>query len=523
VGQPMAQMREDVSRSLALNKDLQRLVERALQLDQGMKVGWSRDGEPNPKQGEMGIAPGLPSGARLRILGALKDCVAVFSTGGSFTLEGQAGDYFGAWNNGGHISAERGVGDFVAHSMSSGRVVIRDGAGNDAGSCMSGGILVIRGDCGNRIGGGMSAGDIIIHGDVGNVPGVGMSGGRIIINGRCPPIPNGVKMSTLSTAECKKLNSEMADPTLEIPADAVCLVVDNDSMVNTVLPQRKNSGGWDGIALVNSGDDKPPRHSERDTMVLLGERGGECEALGLPLPLLPMCEDGKSLNKGRASKQPFLVRTNPRAIDLVLLDQQNLNQAANLLKEAGGVVLDISAIPSLNSPRLDGLIVSLKGLVGEDSPIVLLSDLDEVERLHVLSANSDVDGCISRLGDPSGRTAASALPLIGRSAAANSLANDGILLGLELDWDATAQDLAIACSAGCKMVICSIPGNGITAINQWLEEQAENLEGWLIQLGIVSIDQLTRKHLRAINNETAATSGLRLSGYGRPLPHWFAS
>jgi hypothetical protein len=277
-------------------------------------------------------------------------------------------------------------------------------------------------------------------------------------------------------------------------------------MVNPVLPQRKNSGAWDGIALVNSGDSNPPKHSERDTMVLLGERGGECEALGLPLPLIPMREDGKGLNKGRASQQPFLVRTNPRAIDLVLLDEENLNQAANLLKEAGGVVLDISAIPSLSSARLDGL-----------------SDLDEVERLHLLSANSDVDACISRLGDPSGRTAASALPLIGRSAAANSLARDGILLGLELDWHATAKDLAIACSAGCKMVICSIPENGITEINQWLEEQAANLEGWLVQLGIVSIDQLTRKHLRAIDNETAATSGLRLSGYGRPLPHWFAS
>ena len=369
----------------------------------------------------------------------------------------------------------------------------------------------------------MSAGDIIIHGDVGHEPGVGMSGGRIIINGRCPPIPNGVKMSTLSTADCKKLNSQMADPTLEVPADAVCLIVDNDSAVNPVLPQRRNSGSWGGIALVNSGGSNPPKHSERDTMVLLGERGGECEALGLPLPLLPMREDGKGLNKGRVSEQPFLVRTNPRAIDLVLLDEQNLNQAADLLKEAGGVVLDISAIPSLNSARLDGLIVSLKGLVGEDSPIVLLSNLDDVERLHILSANSDVDACISRLGDPSGRTAVSALPLIGRSAAANSLTKDGILLGLELDWDATAQDLAIACSAGCKMVICSVPVNEVAGINKWLEEQASNLEGWLIQLGIVSIDQLTRKHLRAINNETAATSGLRLSGYGRPLPHWFAS
>ena len=40
--------------------------------------------------------------------------------------------------------------------------------------------------------------------------------------------------------------------------------------------------------------------------------------------------------------------------------------------------------------------------------------------------------------------------------------------------------------------------------------------------GLSSIDMLDRKHLRALDHETAAVSGLRLAGYGRPLPHWFA-
>jgi hypothetical protein len=44
----------------------------------------------------------------------------------------------------------------------------------------------------------------------------------------------------------------------------------------------------------------------------------------------------------------------------------------------------------------------------------------------------------------------------------------------------------------------------------------------LRRIGINSIDSLERKHLRALNHETAAVSGLRLAGYERPLPHWFA-
>jgi len=519
----MAEMREDVVRSLQLNRDLARLVDRALQLDQGMKVGWSRNGEPNPKQGEMGVAPGLPKGARLRMLGALNDCVAAFSTGGNFTLEGSAGDLFGAWNNGGNLSVERGVGGFLGHAMCDGRITVRDGAGDDAGSQMSGGLLLVRGDAGLRIGGGMSGGTIVVHGDVGREPGVGMTGGRIIINGRCPAIPEGLKMDSLSAAQAKKLNSEIGDTSLEVPNDAVCLTAVEDSTIRPTAPESVPSGGWGGIGLVNGGDEEVPSHSQRDTLVLLAERGGEAKAVGLPLPLIPMKDSGKGLKGEMTSIQPFIVRKEPRNIDLVILDSNNLTDCSTLLEKAGGVVLDLAALPTHSSPVLDGIVVSLRSILEDDSPIIFTDDVDRVERLHRSATGCGIDAVIARLGDSSGRSANSALPLVGRSAASTGLATDGILSGFCIDWNADATDLAISCAAGSTILSCQVPDDSIQEIERWLKELHEKLSGWLVHLGVSTIDNLTRKHLRALDHETASTSGLRLSGYGRPLPHWFAS
>ena len=44
----------------------------------------------------------------------------------------------------------------------------------------------------------------------------------------------------------------------------------------------------------------------------------------------------------------------------------------------------------------------------------------------------------------------------------------------------------------------------------------------LRQLGVESIDRVQRAHLGALDYDTAAISGLRMVGYERPLPHWFA-
>ena len=59
-------------------------------------------------------------------------------------------------------------------------------------------------------------------------------------------------------------------------------------------------------------------------------------------------------------------------------------------------------------------------------------------------------------------------------------------------------------------------------IAYWLQGTQEDLASELRRIGLTSIDMLERKHLRALNHETASVSGLRLAGYERPLPHWFA-
>ena len=43
-----------------------------------LRIGWTNAGDPVPKNGELGLCPGLPEGARLRALGVLGSWVAAF-------------------------------------------------------------------------------------------------------------------------------------------------------------------------------------------------------------------------------------------------------------------------------------------------------------------------------------------------------------------------------------------------------------------------------------------------------------
>ena len=56
----------------------------------------------------------------------------------------------------------------------------------------------------------------------------------------------------------------------------------------------------------------------------------------------------------------------------------------------------------------------------------------------------------------------------------------------------------------------------------WLHGMSVDMKRILRSLGLESIDQVQRAHLRALDYDTAAISGLRMVGYERPLPHWFA-
>ena len=94
--------------------------------------------------------------------------------------------------------------------------------------------------------------------------------------------------------------------------------------------------------------------------------------------------------------------------------------------------------------------------------------------------------------------------------------------GIELGFSANAEDIAKLRASGLKFVCCSSPSDSYDEISNWLDEIQSKLSTILQNLGLESIDSLSRQNLRALDYETAAVSGLRLSGYERPLPHWFA-
>ena len=57
-------MRDIVSKSVKLNRDLDRYIEKALEQDRPVKIGWGRAGDERPKDGEFGVITHLPKGAR---------------------------------------------------------------------------------------------------------------------------------------------------------------------------------------------------------------------------------------------------------------------------------------------------------------------------------------------------------------------------------------------------------------------------------------------------------------------------
>ncbi|HIG02994.1 MAG TPA: hypothetical protein EYQ53_01220 [Candidatus Poseidoniales archaeon] len=525
-------MREDVRRSLKLNRDIKKLLEQAVKVDRAIKIGWNRDGDEIPKVGEMGICPALPKGGRVRILGELGDAVAIMGTGGSFTLVGSAGDWFGAWNQGTSLVIERRVGNSLGFAMSGGRLVARDGAGDDVGAQMTGGLLVVRGDVGTRVGGGMSGGTIVIHGDVGSEPGVGMTGGKIIINGRCPNPGDGVEFSTLSSEDLIELNKKIEDSSLVIPSDAVCLIPNGKKAIPSALGTNSCKTDWTNIGLVPSDMNTPhlQRHSTIDTMVLIGERSGvdpsfEPDPVGLHLPLLPFRDSGKDLKSKDLASHPFLVRTNPRDIDMMLIDSENISTSQIDLSNADGVILNLGDFPPLTAPALDGILTALRSMIGEGAPFMIMGNISAVERLHLSAAGAQVDGAIVTLDDASGTPAAASLPKTGRSAASAKLTERGISTGFNVIWNCTGTDLVISRCSGAEFLIATPPNDMQTPAKlvKWLRGLQSEMNNHMARIGTDSIEKLARNNLRALDSETASISGLRLTGYERPLPHWFAS
>ena len=525
----MADVLDIVERSFSINSKLGSRLEAAAQQNAILRIGWTNSGEPVPKNGELGLCPGLPKGSKLRALGVLGSWIAAFGNGGNFTIQGDSGSFLGAGNNGNTITCEQSSGNYAGFAMKSGRISILDGAGSDAGACMTGGLLSIRGNTGSRVGGGMSGGLIVVDGDVGSDPGAGMTGGRIIINGRCPNPPEGVALRPLTAAEQKEINKKLDDKKHEIPKDAMCLEA-NDAISNQNRENLVSSGDLSGIGLVPGDEGRKMHYITCDTVALIGERGDENTPIALPLPMIPSIDDAKELKLPKdadielvdcLNKQPFMTRHNPRNNDLLIIDTENLADVSISVSQSGGLILDFTSLPSMGSEEIDGLLVALRSMAGRQKPYGIIEGIGRINSLHTQASYHNADLAICKIEDNTGISEAASLPLIGRSNKANLEGTDtesGILLGFSAD----AQDLAILSATGIKVTCCEVPMIDAMDLAVWIQGLNRGLSSILRDLGLESIDGLNRQHLRALDHETAAVSGLRLAGYERPLPHWFA-
>lgn len=520
----MADTLDVVARSFNINNKLGPKLEAAAEQNAILRIGWTNAGDPVPKNGELGLCPGIPKGAKIRALGTLGSWTAAFGKGGVFTIQGDVGSFLGAANNGNQITCERSAGNYAGFAMSSGKISILDGCGDDLGACMSGGLLVVRGNAGLRVGGGMTGGIIVVDGDIGNDPGAGMTGGKIIVNGRCPNPPEGVVLRPITDSELVELNKEIDDKNFQIPNDSVCLESSGEQKNNN--HSVVSAGDLSMIGLVPSGQPRNMFYSTCDTVALLGERAESNTPIALPLPILPHVTDGNILvNKKKPSKlvetQPFVVTHNPRTVDFISVEMNNLTHCTDALSSSGGAVVNLMKMPSMDAEEIDGMLVAIRSLLGQEKPFGFADGVGRIEALHKSSSyhNADISICI--IEDESGISESASLPLIGRSNKAN-LENTYTDSGIELGFSANAEDIAKLRASGLKFVCCSSPSDSYDEISNWLDEIQSKLSTILQNLGLESIDSLSRQNLRALDYETAAVSGLRLSGYERPLPHWFA-
>jgi formylmethanofuran dehydrogenase subunit C len=519
-------MVDEVAKSLKLNRNLSNNLSKAIELDRAIKIGWGAQGDAKPKEGEIGIAPHLPPGARVRLLGNLGDFTAFCCNGGTFTLEGNALGWFGAFSSDGRLVVERDAGFRCGHGMSGGRLFCQGSVGDEAGAALNGGTIIVRGHAGQRTGIGMEDGTIVVVGDCKGDAGQGMTGGRIIVDGRCLPEGDGALQRGLTKAEHKEINGLLKEHDLTVSEDAVVIEADASSAIPAKSPDQTVWGDFGEIGLI-SGEIPIDASSPIDVVTLL-TRGEEDEGVVFPLPVLLELENGKGLTGSLLSEQPCLVDSGPRGIDLVRIGKGNVSSADELLPHAAGVVLDLDDLPPLNDGEILALMTGLRSHLGDEKPVLIAGRVDRVTNLHRMLNDQPIDGVLVRLTSGVGMAAPAALPRIGLSARDAGVSDT--LHVLDIPWDATADDAAIAAAAGCGIIRVNpfaieeeTPGTQkarAEAVENWLNEFAATLRGRLTDMGVDALEKLNRRHLRALEHDTAAQSGLRLAGYDRPLPQW---
>ncbi len=526
----MAETEGVVARSLKLNRDLDRMLEQALELDRQVKIGWGRDGDERPKSGETGVLRHLPEGGRIRLLGNLGDGVGLANGGAVVSLEGSVGRMCGAFQSAGRILIEKHAGDRLGRHMSGGRIVVRGDAGEATGSMMSDGLIVVRGAVGRRCGSGMSGGTVVVLAGCGAECGYGMQGGRVVVDGRAPPPGEGAIQRAIDATEVEELNQSLEEHGLKVSSDAI--VVENDGAIpiswrDVPVDSR---GDLNGIRLVPSGD-RNSRSTPVDLLRLLARPGAE-DGIVLHAPWLPCHERGPTSGGPRIDRQPCIVESKPRPIDLLKIGRANLHEAIDAISGSGGAVIDLASLPAMDDAEIDAIRIAYQSRLDDDAPIFLADRIDRSERTLRVAKELGLSGVVMDARSPGSPHVSTALPTIGLASRRVEIDASRFSIILELPWSPTSADALIACAAGCAAVAGDpFANDGETpstikkraqAIDSMLEEVEAEMRGWLSEIGVDSIERLDRRNLRAVDHHTASITGLRMDGLDRPLPHWLA-
>ncbi len=509
-------MREAASKSIKLNRDLDRYVEKALDQGRPVKIGWGRAGDERPKNGEFGVMTHLPEGARVLCLGDLGECVGSANRGGTLTLRGSAGSMLGSFHESGKTVVEKDVGQRAGFKMMGGEISILGSAGDEAGAGMSGGTILVRGHSGGSLGAGMSDGTIVVMGSVGSEPGIGMMGGRIIISGSCPPPPSGVEMRSIEKDEISEFEELLGPMGLSLNEDALVLEAAPNLPSPGQISGSSISERFENISLCQN-EDALSEFAQLDHLTLLVPDGSDSDGLLLEIPWIISCETTAGSDDWGGCEMPAVVKKEPRGIDLLLVGQKELTNSIDYVGNCAGLVFDISEFPGINDAEIEAILVSLRSRMADPSIVMLRGNIGRVERLFRLVIDLELDGAIVECASPSGSRLPSTLPKIGMAARALGVSEAGKFVIIEIDDEPDAKDLLVALASGFTAVVAKDSGGSIP---QKIDHLAGELRGWMREIGIDRIDRIGRRNLRANDYDTAAISGLRLIGYDRPLKMW---
>jgi len=509
-------VREAASKSMKLNRDLDRYVEKALDQGRPVKIGWGRAGDERPKNGEFGVMTHLPEGARVLCLGNLGECVGSANRGGTLTLRGSAGSMLGSFHESGKTVVEKDVGQRAGFKMMGGEILIQGSVGDEGGAGMSGGTIIVRGHSGGSLGAGMSGGTIVVMGSVGSDPGIGMRGGRIIISGSCPPPPSGVEMRSIEKSEISEFEELLGPMDLSLNEDALILEAAANLSGPSQLSRSSISERFENISLCQN-EDTLSEFAQLDHLTLLVPDGSDSEGLLLEIPWIISCETTVGSEDWGGCEMPAIVRKEPRAIDLLLVGEKELPNSIDYVRDCAGLVFDISEFPGINDAEIEAILVSLRSRMADPSIVMLRGNVGRIERLFRLVMDLELDGAIVECASPNGSRLASTLPKIGMGARAMGISEAGKYVIIEIDNEPDAKDLLVAIASGCTAIVAPDSGGSIPSKINHLSGE---LRGWMREIGIDRIDRIGRRNLRANDYDTAAISGLRLIGYDRPLKMW---